>query len=74
MNCAIGFYDTDQAHVIEFDYAGFNGWPRFTCYDCKENATCLRQPYMNAEQWDAKKTEFFKQHGNILQNTHRNHR
>lgn len=51
--------DTNK-HNVDLDSAGWAGRARLTCYTC--NVTCLKQPYMNREQWAEKVREFCEAH------------
>lgn len=51
-----------KQHDVRQDRAGFGLWIRYTCYDCIDGATLLRQPWMSDKQWEEFKKEFFKKH------------
>ncbi len=59
-----GFYKTSTDHEIEFDTAGFNPRPRYTCYTC-EGATLVAQPWMDSDRWAEEKKKFFAVHGEL---------
>ena len=49
---------------IELDYAGFNSRPRYTHYPSGD--TCLRQPYMNENEWITIRNVFLKRYSKVI--------